>query len=853
MKRILVVPSCHTKDTGGRTAGEMKQGGPVPDSSAPSPSSLLSRRQHQQQEDERRWNWHCQAVVWYLVCGIVHEVSHAVVALWWINHHRNGADWIAFLSSSSLFQSIEFWYSLLVGRQLILPVEFLLQLQSTTTTNSNEPQLVENAIPWIRHVGWMFSLLLAMALEYRNRCRRPQHQHWTASGQHCGSLSSVSLDRRVSPLHWAAWVTAAEAVWTDLLHGPQVAGLVSSSTTSSQQFVCFACGNFGMILLHHAWFSQDTGGTQASLSILEKLIQVTMMRGAQAGGVVCFHPTTTTNTTTTNCLAGCNYPPPQAPSNPATTSSTVNPNSTSNDHNNHETEEAMLRTIPNGEEQGGGGTAKPQQPQEQESTSKTQDPADHGLVQLRGIRTRIVNQKRSDLSVLLRQTMARDNHFTTTTATTTCCSPNHHQKLLFPPSFVPVLFGHTRFATSSKATIPDTHPHRWSPPAPRRVFCLSRMRHQTTHHHHNNNNHQQQSQRGGGGALTTESSTGSSSDSTSSTSHTNTARATTPSSCWEPPQVLLVENYVTHNGDFDFYRVNGNSYELGQVQKWLERVLDAPLPAQVDSCAIAGVMDVLRTQGCFGLSARYAICLGLASSLPSSLFEFILACEPASSKNKTRNSKATSTRTFPPYSHFEAIGMVFEEALEEMLKTTTLSALEKTPGLRKAFTWRVVSKLKNRRAEFFSFQSGLDKFITDDEGGASLQAFCMTTIRAFFDNDLMSATQMFMANAAGSFGIAVTSSLDAHRQLCLAARGQSISLAFYPRKGMILYGSDQGAVKAGLGVPFPGNAAHDLDHSTLDVDNDSLRLDLDGTLSLRLSCHVFSLCCSHNCGGGYSL
>ena len=39
-------------------------------------------------------------------------------------------------------------------------------------------------------------------------------------------------------------------------------------------------------------------------------------------------------------------------------------------------------------------------------------------------------------------------------------------------------------------------------------------------------------------------------------------------------------------------------------------------------------------------------------------------------------------------------------------------------------------------------------------------------------------------------------SLDVKRQMVMAARGQTISLAFYPAAGLILYGSEQAAVKA---------------------------------------------------------
>lgn len=44
-----------------------------------------------------------------------------------------------------------------------------------------------------------------------------------------------------------------------------------------------------------------------------------------------------------------------------------------------------------------------------------------------------------------------------------------------------------------------------------------------------------------------------------------------------------MENYITHNGDFEFYKVNGKYYDVEVVQQWLEKVLGTAMPATVDS------------------------------------------------------------------------------------------------------------------------------------------------------------------------------------------------------------------------------------------------------------------------------
>lgn len=54
-----------------------------------------------------------------------------------------------------------------------------------------------------------------------------------------------------------------------------------------------------------------------------------------------------------------------------------------------------------------------------------------------------------------------------------------------------------------------------------------------------------------------------------------------------------------------------------------------------------------------------------------------------------------------------------------------------------------------------------------------------------------------------------------------------MSVAFYPTKGLICYGSEQAAVKAGLNFELPGNETDALGRSLGDIDNDAFRLDLD--------------------------
>ena len=256
------------------------------------------------------------------------------------------------------------------------------------------------------------------------------------------------------------------------------------------------------------------------------------------------------------------------------------------------------------------------------------------------------------------------------------------------------------------------------------------------------------------------------------------------------------------------------------------------MPSTGDSCAIAGMVDLMRTKGSFGLSVRYALALGMPG----------------------RTMKANSTLGLPnSFAVYQNIGAVFEDALQRHLQKYTasnmtpvqvLAATSNDPHLRDDLAKTVGPLLRNKYKELIQplvpFHLSAPRPDHDDdfdeESGnkdakdKSLACFAKTTIDAFFDNDLFQTTKVFLSNAHGSFGLCITSTLDAANQMCLAARGQTMSVGFYPKAGLVLYGSEQAAVKAALDVATPGG---DLEPISRDKEvDDSLnrcaaRLDLD--------------------------
>ena len=83
-------------------------------------------------------------------------------------------------------------------------------------------------------------------------------------------------------------LTAIESISTDLFGlenyilplFPTLRGGTNNSINTNT--LTFYCGNFGLILLNPA-YSATAKGCETALDILEKMISVTMVRGAQSG------------------------------------------------------------------------------------------------------------------------------------------------------------------------------------------------------------------------------------------------------------------------------------------------------------------------------------------------------------------------------------------------------------------------------------------------------------------------------------------------------------------------------------------------------------------------------------------
>ena len=168
----------------------------------------------------------------YAACGLLHELSHLTAASWLSRDETSAAD----TGASEL-------------------------LLGTLRSSIGRVSIVEQDVThWeesaIRHSGWIGSVCLAIIV-------------------HLLAPSGARAPRM------AAAVTALEAITTDLLGFTPVHSLHDHTAS---RLVLF-CGNFGVLLLNPSWLTIDGGRT--ALDVLEKMVNVTMMRGAQSGGVFC--------------------------------------------------------------------------------------------------------------------------------------------------------------------------------------------------------------------------------------------------------------------------------------------------------------------------------------------------------------------------------------------------------------------------------------------------------------------------------------------------------------------------------------------------------------------------------------
>ena len=277
---------------------------------------------------------------------------------------------------------------------------------------------------------------------------------------------------------------------------------------------------------------------------------------------------------------------------------------------------------------------------------------------------------------------------------------------------------HYRYATSSAPSIPETHWHEWMPEREADVWRVERGR-------------------------------------------------------WLC-DAQVVNHRITHNGDFDAWKPFGQTIENAQLGLWLERVLHTPNETAGDSPKIAGMMDLLITQGMWDASLRLAYQLAVADSI-----EAAFSGQPPAD---TAPNTAPAAEVIQAWA--EMAERVFLKHQSALLRPYAKSILE----------------LSKKHLTYFEQELSLalkQDSIIRQWPLAKQSAFVKNALYAFFHNNPYQATKLFMSRAEGTFGLVVASTLNPEN-LVLSAWGQPIVTGFNLQDRYMVYASEPAAVDAVL-------------------------------------------------------
>lgn len=229
-----------------------------------------------------------------------------------------------------------------------------------------------------------------------------------------------------------------------------------------------------------------------------------------------------------------------------------------------------------------------------------------------------------------------------------------------------------------------------------------------------------------------------------------------------------VNHRITHNGDFEAWQIFGQLVDYKTLGLWLERVLQVPNQTVGDSPKIAGMLDLLITQGMWLPSVRLAYQLMIASSVADAF-----GGEPPTKQ---------APNTAPSCEQLDRWAKLCEATFVEHLSQLAAAQDLTTPQSLYALQQSMIHTLEQD-----------DHLANVDD--CQLCLFVKATIQGFLHNDLYRATQFFMLRARGSFGLVTVSTLAPDR-LVLSSLGQPITIGVDPQQQYSIYASEPSAVDA---------------------------------------------------------
>lgn len=254
----------------------------------------------------------------------------------------------------------------------------------------------------------------------------------------------------------------------------------------------------------------------------------------------------------------------------------------------------------------------------------------------------------------------------------------------------------------------------------------------------------------------------------------------------------ILANVISHNGDFDEWQLFGRDVSVDSIGLWLERVLYTANNTMGDSPKVSGMMDLLITQGMWDASVRLAYQFGVADSVEESFGGTMPPDYNRHIHGSYKSYKKMIRKQFPNGTPSQAQiykwAAIFEKVFKKNVSTIFSDKTKDFSQGLKGVTEEMIAQ----------FESELQKDETAGKWTAEKRRdFIKTAVKSFFENDLYTATQLFMEKAKGSFGLVTVSTLEPEK-IVLSTRAQPLSIGFDPEGGQIFYASEAAALKVPL-------------------------------------------------------
>ncbi|MBE9046001.1 hypothetical protein IQ255_16590 [Pleurocapsales cyanobacterium LEGE 10410] len=235
-------------------------------------------------------------------------------------------------------------------------------------------------------------------------------------------------------------------------------------------------------------------------------------------------------------------------------------------------------------------------------------------------------------------------------------------------------------------------------------------------------------------------------------------------------EVKNVHHRITHNGDFNSWQIFNRQIDSITLGLWLERVLHTPNATQGDSPKIAGMMNLLVTQGRWYSSVRLAYQQVIATAIEDAF----------DGQKPTTNALNTAPSRDKLNTWAQICDRVFIEELANLKRSNSSKLDPASLKFSASLQQNLIRALKSHNSTLGWSQLHLTTFV-------------QFALQTFFDNDLYRATQIFISRARGSFGLVTTSTLE-EAELVLCARGQPITVGFNWSEGYMVYASEPAAI-----------------------------------------------------------